>query len=206
MKLFLNNKVSNSKKEEKVRSLESYILESKNGNQESFEYLINYLQNDLYKIAYTRLTSIDDINEAVQNTIISIYYNLKKVKNYNYFKTWAIKILINEINKIYKTNKKRDSLKDISYYENTYFYNDISQMQKIENDIDFDKVMNTLKYDEKIIVILKYTDQYTFEDISKILRLNINTVKSKFFRSREKLKKYYEERNKQNENEKIKKK
>ena len=79
-------------------------------------------------------------------------------------------------------------------------------MQKIENDIDFDKVMNTLKYDEKIIVILKYTDQYTFEDISKILRLNINTVKSKFFRSREKLKKYYEERNKQNENEKIKKK
>lgn len=206
MKLFLNNKVSNSKKEEKVRSLESYILESKNGNQESFEYLINYLQNDLYKIAYTRLTSIDDINEAVQNTIIRIYYNLKKVKNYNYFKTWAIKILINEINKIYKTNKKRDSLKDISYYENTYFYNDISQMQKIENDIDFDKVMNTLKYDEKIIVILKYTDQYTFEDISKILRLNINTVKSKFFRSREKLKKYYEERNKQNENEKIKKK
>ena len=206
MKLFLNNKVSNSKKEEKVRSLESYILESKNGNQESFEYLINYLQNDLYKIAYTRLTSIDDINEAVQNTIIRIYYNLKKVKNYNYFKTWAIKILINEINKIYKTNKKRDSLKDISYYENTYFYNDISQMQKIENDIDFDKVMNTLKYDEKIIVILKYTDQYTFEDISKILRLNINTVKSKFFRSKEKLKKYYEERNKQNENEKIKKK
>ena len=206
MKLFLNNKVSNSKKEEKVRSLESYILESKNGNQESFEYLINYLQNDLYKIAYTRLTSIDDINEAVQNTIIRIYYNLKKVKNYNYFKTWAIKILINEINKIYKTNKKRDSLKDISYYENTYFYNDISQMQKIENDIDFDKVMNNLKYDEKIIVILKYTDQYTFEDISKILRLNINTVKSKFFRSREKLKKYYEERNKQNENEKIKKK
>ncbi len=189
-----------------MRSLESYILESKNGNQESFEYLINYLQNDLYKIAYTRLTSIDDINEAVQNTIIRIYYNLKKVKNYNYFKTWAIKILINEINKIYKTNKKRDSLKDISYYENTYFYNDISQMQKIENDIDFDKVMNTLKYDEKIIVILKYTDQYTFEDISKILRLNINTVKSKFFRSREKLKKYYEERNKQNENEKIKKK
>ena len=72
MKLFLNNKVSNSKKEEKVRSLESYILESKNGNQESFEYLINYLQNDLYKIAYTRLTSIDDINEAVQNTIIRI--------------------------------------------------------------------------------------------------------------------------------------
>ena len=206
MKLFLNNKVSNSKKEEKVRSLESYILESKNGNQESFEYLINYLQNDLYKIAYTRLTSIDDINEAVQNTIIRIYYNLKKVKNYNYFKTWAIKILINEINKIYKTNKKRDSLKDISYYENTYFYNDISQMQKIENDIDFDKVMNTLKYDEKIIVILKYTDQYTFENIYKILRLNINKKKSKFFRSREKLKKYYEERNKQNENEKIKKK
>ena len=76
------------------------IEKAKQGCIESFEKLILYYQQDLYRIAKIRLNTNDDISDAIQNTIINIYKNLKKLKNNTYFKTWIIKILINECNKI----------------------------------------------------------------------------------------------------------
>ena len=49
-----------------------------------------------------RLFSEDDINEAVQNTIVNSFISIKSLKNEKYFKTWIIRILINECNHIYK--------------------------------------------------------------------------------------------------------
>lgn len=37
--------------------------------------------------------------------MLSAYKSLKKLKHNEYFKTWIIKILINECNKIYKMKK-----------------------------------------------------------------------------------------------------
>ena len=49
------------------------------------------------QIARTRLNNEEDIKEAVQETIIKSYSSIRKLKNSKFFKTWIIKILINEI-------------------------------------------------------------------------------------------------------------
>ena len=56
----------------------------------------------MYRIAKIRLSTVDDINEAVQNTVVKAFINIKKLNNSKYFKTWIIRILINECNNIYK--------------------------------------------------------------------------------------------------------
>ena len=53
-----------------------------------------------------RLYCEDDINDAVQETIIKAYRYIKKIKQPQYFKTWIIKVLINNCNKIYKKSNK----------------------------------------------------------------------------------------------------
>lgn len=180
---------------EEKNTIEKNIIKYKNGDKDAFRQIIEYVENDLYGVAVNRLESIDDVNEAIQNTIISIYKNIRKLKEPKYFKTWAIRILINESNKIYKNNKKNGKLEENLYLEKTFSNNeDISDITRLENNIDFERAINFLSNDEKIIITLKYNSQFSFEDISRILKVNINTVKTKFFRAKEKLRAFYTER------------
>ena len=90
-----------------LEKMDELINRSKKGDEEAFTELILSIKNDLYKIAKTRLNNDYEINDAIQETIIKSYNHLRKLKDNSKFKSWIIKILINECNTIYK--KKRRS-------------------------------------------------------------------------------------------------
>lgn len=117
--------------------------------------------------------------------MIEVYYSLKKLKHTEYFKTWTIKILINKCNKIYKKRKKEN----ISYEENFFelYIEDIKQ-KDIENNVDFYILIKDLNYNERIAIVLYYIIGYKTKEISKILRVNENTVKARLSRSKQKIK------------------
>ena len=121
------------------------------------------MQKDLYKIGKTRLNDDNDIADAIQDTMIIVFKKLKKLKDNSKFKSWVIKIFINECNKVYKKKFK----------------------------IDFEILIKNLSYEEKLIVTLYYNNRYSYSEISNILDININTVKSKLLRAKEKVKKNY---------------
>lgn len=131
----------------------------------------------------------DDINEAVQETMVEAYKEIKKLKYNQYFKTWIIKILINKCNKQYRKNKKEN----ISYEYNN-LENQIKE-NEIQTDIDFYIIISKLEYVERIIVTLYYLERYTTKEIAKILNKNENTIKTKLSRAKKKLRRYLEEEN-----------
>lgn len=170
--------------------MEKLIEQARQGNQEAFTELILLIQNDLYRIAKTRLNNDDDISDAIQETIIKAYKKLKKLKDNSKFKSWIIKILINECNLIYKKQKKQINIcnkveDDISLdIENDFMYG-------LNSRLNFELLINKLDYEERLIVTLFYNSLYSCNEISGILNLNINTVKSKLRRAKEKIKVYY---------------
>ena len=86
--------------------MEELVKQAKMGNEESFTQLIIQMQCEMFRIAQTRLKNIDDVNDAIQQTNLYAYKNLRQLKEDKYFKTWIIKILINECNKVYRKNYK----------------------------------------------------------------------------------------------------
>ena len=55
-----------------------------------------------------------------------------------------------------------------------------------------ERAINTLKYKERLIIVLRYYEMYSIKEIADLLKLNENTVKTKIRRSLEKIGKYYE--------------
>ena len=143
----------------------------------------------MYRIAKIRLSTVDDINEAVQNTVVKAFINIKKLNNSTYFKTWIIRILINECNNIYK-------FKNETIFEE-YNETNISEISKdyindlIEN-IDFFELMQNLNLEERTIITLFYSEDLPIKEISKILEIPKSTVTTKLSRARNKLKKICE--------------
>ncbi len=72
--------------------MEELIKQAQKGDKEAFTQLIYEIKQDLYKIARCRLTCEDDIEDAVQETMIETFRNIKKLNKRESYKKWIIKI------------------------------------------------------------------------------------------------------------------
>lgn len=146
---------------------------------QAFELLVNRIKKQLFVSAYTILRNRDDAMDAVQQAVYIAYSKFDKLKNQKKFNPWIAKITLNEAYKIYNKRKKCkriDCVNDtiMSYYDS--------------NDIEFFDMITSLNKIEQEIIILRFYYDFSLEEISHIQKLPLSTVKSKLYRTLEKLK------------------
>lgn len=159
------------------------VKRAKNGEIQALEQLIHMYEIKLYKTARTILDCEDDINEAVQQTIILVYKNIGQLKNEKSFGPWMFKILVNKCKDIWNQNSNRNKkLLDLNESQ------DIPDIER--EDYSFvNEALNKLPEEYKEVTILYYYDGFSVKDISKILNLPQGTIKSRLSRARKKLEK-----------------
>lgn len=160
--------------------IEEIIEKAKNGDKEAFSELIMDIESYLYKIARTKLHNEEDIQDAVQNTIINAYLNIKNLKSNKYFKTWITRILINECHRIYRYSAKNNKLIDDYIYEENF--------DKSDENINFEELISSLDEIKKEVFRLYYNENWSIKKISAKLNMNENTIKSILHRGRKLLK------------------
>lgn len=165
--------------------MEELVRKAKEGDKEAFTILIKNREESLYKIARTRLQLQEDIDDAIQETMISAYTKIKRLKDNTKFYSWIIKILINKCNDKYKKNKTK--IIPISEFEDKN-YNEEYQNIDMDLKLEYEEILSILDYEEKVIIILYYDNGYTTREISKILKMNENTIKTKLRRAKGKIK------------------
>lgn len=162
----------------------SSVEKAKNGSEENFLALINENRLSIYKVAKGILNNQYDIEDAIQNTIIKAYEKIGTLKDNKFFKTWIIRILINECKDILRKNKRIISLdKEI----NQEVYIDVYE------NIDLIRAINLLGEELKIVTVLFYFEDMTTKDIALILEIPEGTVRSRLSRARQKLREVIEE-------------
>ncbi len=164
----------------------SYVVKAKNGDMRTLLYLVNENRLDIYKVAKGILHSEDDVEDAIQNTVIKVFENIKTLKQDEFFETWMIRILINECNNIMRKNKRVLQFQESLVVEN---YDDIYEK------LDLINAIASLNNELKIITRLYYFEDMSTVEIAKILNIPEGTVRSRLARAREKLKKQMIERN-----------
>lgn len=169
--------------------MEELIEKSKNGDNQAFSELIISIETELYKIARTRLRKEEDIEEAIQETIIRTYSSIKKLRNNQFFKTWIIKILINECNNIYR-KIKRNNFEE--YDENAIRIEATNELKTKIDNLDFFILIDSLNYKERIVLTLFYLEDFSTKEIAKILKEPEVTIRTRLLRARNKLKKVIE--------------
>ena len=119
------------------------------------------------------------------------YKSIQNLEEPKYFKTWIIKILINECNKIYKQNKRKKGVFDELTNDDDYIVTEDINLLNIENKLDLENIFEFLNYDEKIAIVLFYDCNYTLKEVAKLLNTSTNTIKSRINRAKKKIKIYY---------------
>jgi RNA polymerase sigma-70 factor, ECF subfamily len=151
-----------------------------------FIELVLSVKGMAYKLAYCYLHNSNDSMDAVSNALEMAYIHKHKLRNHEYFKTWFMKIVINECKKILRKHQK---IRFIS--EKLIINNDLSRHSKFDNYENTDLICAIKKIDpfDRLLILMKYYMGYTLDEISQIVNLPVGTVKTKIYSSLKKIKK-----------------
>lgn len=172
--------------------MKELIEKAVEGDKEAYTELLQSMENELYRFARVRLENAEDINDAIQETMVKSYYNLKALKKPQYFKTWIKKILINECNKIYREKNSEWNILN-RYMEKRGRMEEDYSLENAEDEIDFKNLLDKLKPKDRLIIVLYFKERYTVSEIADVLEMNVETVKTRLKRARIKMKRIVKE-------------
>ena len=155
------------------------------GDTEAFLELMEQNSLSMYKVARGILNNDEDVADAVQDTILHCFEKIHTLKKPEYFKTWMIRILINECNQILRKSKKELLPGELP--------EEICSDPSLER-FEFQEMLNLVDEKYRLILILYYVEDFKIREIAKLLDMNENTVKTRLARAREQIRAEYGEK------------
>lgn len=184
-------------------SVEAEFIENlKAGDSAAFDALINRYSGDVYALLYRLTEDIEEANDLTQETFLSVIKAIKSFRGDSGLKTWLYRIAINQSRNRFRWWKRRQRDKSISLDapigESDITFSDLLT----SNTVDPETAAITHERETAIrLELIKLPDIYrevivlcdiegiSYEDISRMLEINIGTVKSRLARGREELRK-----------------
>lgn len=172
----------------------------KNGDLAVFEVLIRRYNPYLYKVGRSYRFNHQDVEDIMQETFIKVYQNLSKLENSKYFKTWLIKIMLNEC---YRKSHKAGKQKEVAL--DTFLNEKISPMFSNNNNSDTEKnvtnremnsaIENAIKQiplDYSLVFSLRELNGMSVMETATALSITETNVKARLSRAKAMLRKEVE--------------
>jgi RNA polymerase sigma-70 factor (ECF subfamily) len=130
-----------------------------------------------YRLAYSYVRNADDALDIVQESIFKALSSIASLKEPNYIKTWFYRIVVNTSLDFLRKQKKL-----VIVEEETLCSLDLGDIDDYQ-DVDLQTALDALPDNYRSIVILKYFEDLKIEEIAEILNENVNTVKTRLYKS-----------------------
>ncbi len=176
----------------------------KKGNRDAFTELMEKYQTQVFNIAYGMLSDYEDASDATQEVFIKIYKSIASFKGQSAFTTWVYVICRNVCNDILRKRKKQGM--NISLYgddedDSGPINNMKSDTPTPEESVEADErqrlvreAIASLKTEYREVIVYSDMQQLSYEEIAKILKCPVGTVRSRLNRARTALRKILAEK------------
>ncbi|OZM57975.1 RNA polymerase [Lottiidibacillus patelloidae] len=157
------------------------VKKAQKGNDKAFLKLFQSHEEDIYRMAYVYVKNENDALDVVQEVAYKAFKSIHTLKQPQYFKTWLLKITIASAINVIKKNKKVIPLK--KEYDGLFR----EEGKDIPLHLTLHDLIQRLNEDEKSVIILKYYQEHTFQEIAELLDIPLGTTKSLLYRALTKL-------------------
>lgn len=143
------------------------------------EYIIAH-QEDFYRLAFSYVKNRDAALDVVQESIVRALSKSDSLRQPEYMKTWFYRILLNESMNHYRRSKRLVPLEE-SAADAPAPAGDPAER------LDLYAAIDRLDPKEQAIIRLRFFEDMKLEEIARITGTNLNTVKSRLYKSLRKL-------------------
>jgi RNA polymerase sigma-70 factor (ECF subfamily) len=163
--------------------------------QSYFSKLYNRYVNKVYSKCLSLLKNEALAQDATQEIFLKIFLNIAGFGHHSRFSTWVYSVTYNYcIDYIRRQKKERDLFvdNDGEMEQGADIIDDISDAEMLEmNSAYLQTVLAKLPTDDKMILLMKYSDSLPIKDICTILNKTESAVKMKLKRAKQRAKEIY---------------
>ncbi len=152
--------------------------------EQEFGERIEACKEKMYRFAYCYVKNEQEALDIVSEATYKAFLAYKRMKSPEYFESWMGRIVINcaldHIRRKKKVTYLEDNQVEVAAKESAV---------SLEEKMDLYDALDQLDPEDRAIIILKIFEDQRFKDMADVLSMPENTVKTKFYRIIEKLKK-----------------
>lgn len=155
----------------------------KTHSEKIFGYLYDRYVSFVYRKSLLLTGSEADAQDIAQEIWVKVYFGLDSFRLESKFSHWLNRITINSCINYLKRRDKLSFGEDIEESANGSF----SEMNHI---FDVTKLLSRLSIKDKVLLILKYVDEFSYEAIAELMGIGVSAVKMRIARAKKELIKY----------------
>jgi len=147
-------------------------------------------QQVLINVAYRITNDMESAKDIVQDTYLKVLESKDEFKGASSLKTYLYRIVINKCIDAKRRRARWGSLVDLITKESVE--NSQDALEKAEDKALVRKILNTIPQKFRVPLILAEVEGMSYAEIADILKLSLNTIRTRIFRCRRKLRKEFE--------------
>lgn len=163
------------------QDMELEVKRAQRGDREAFIQLFRRLEPELYSLAKSIVGRDEDCADAFQETTLKAYKSLSTLRKPKYFKTWVIRILINECNQLLRMRKRTVVMAELPEVAETDrsapYYEDSRKL-------DLREAVENLDETLRIVIHLFYYQDLPVKQIASVLDISEGAVRARLHRAR----------------------
>ena len=148
----------------------------------AFKELLDLYQERLYWHIRKIVITHDNANDVLQETFIRIYKGITNFKEKSALHTWMYRIAYNESLRFIEKNKRNSQVsleENNNQYLNTLMED--SYFNGNELQLKLQTIISKLSKKQQRVFQMKYFDDLSFREMSEILNVSENTLKSSYY-------------------------
>ncbi len=166
----------------------SLIEECKGGNFNNFSKLVGLASPFAFSVAFRMLGDEDQAKDVVQDTMVTIWHKLNKIKSAEVFKTWMYRIVVNKCyDQLRKKKRNPEFVADDKTWmliSDTIFEDPSSELENNETAQIINLLTNRLSPKQKAVFILSDLEDMSGDQISEITGMNKSGIKANLYYAR----------------------
>ena len=161
------------------------------GNSSSFNFIVLKYQKKVYWVVRRMVLDHDDADDITQEVFIKLYRTMSDFRGDSSLFTYLYKIAVNySLNHLKKNRNKFEKLKNID--EESFNVKDNSKSQDaVMEDREREKILKdamlALPDQQRAVFSLRFYDELSYEEISKILGKSVGGMKANYFHALKKI-------------------
>ncbi len=167
---------------------QQWLDAARSGQEWALEQFFQCYQPAVYALCHRLLGRAEDAEDATQAAFVQAFVALPKFRGNSQVKTWLYRIAVNEALSLLRRRGNAPVELDETFPANLPG----QEHENIQERLAVQRALAGLKPEHRAILVLRFWEDLSYEEIAAVLNARLPTVKMRLARAREKFQKQYE--------------
>lgn len=164
------------------------IRSCQRGDRQAFDRLVQQEHGRIHRLVHSIMGNREELDDLVQEIFVRLYRKIGTFRFESRFSTWLTRLAVNECRKALRRRQLSRLLFGTEPEREDSADSTLRVLEREEEHEFLRRAVESLPEKQRLVVILRYFETLSCEEIATVLECKVGTVRSRLFNARQQLK------------------